>query len=106
MSLIRCPECGTSISDKARTCPYCGYEHANNSLTIASTGEKYTPSPTLLCDGEKWEIVPISENDSNAIVNYFSTHRHIAEFFPQLAEIITDMCRKDNKTFPCRSDSS
>lgn len=24
MSLIRCPECGNSISDKAEKCPHCG----------------------------------------------------------------------------------
>ena len=26
MSLIRCPECGTRISEKAKICAYCGYE--------------------------------------------------------------------------------
>ena len=25
MSLIKCPECGAEISDKAETCPNCGY---------------------------------------------------------------------------------
>lgn len=25
MSLITCPECGQSISDKAAACPHCGY---------------------------------------------------------------------------------
>lgn len=25
MSLINCPECGKEISDKAKTCPHCGY---------------------------------------------------------------------------------
>lgn len=25
MTLIRCPECGASISDKAQACPHCGY---------------------------------------------------------------------------------
>lgn len=25
MSLIKCPECGNNVSDKAITCPHCGY---------------------------------------------------------------------------------
>lgn len=25
MALIKCPECGTMVSDKARTCPQCAY---------------------------------------------------------------------------------
>ena len=25
MALIKCPECGENISDKANTCPHCGY---------------------------------------------------------------------------------
>ncbi|MDO4827890.1 MAG: zinc-ribbon domain-containing protein, partial [Clostridia bacterium] len=25
MALIKCPECGLSISDKAAACPNCGY---------------------------------------------------------------------------------
>lgn len=26
MALIKCPECGNEVSDKAKTCPHCGYE--------------------------------------------------------------------------------
>lgn len=24
MAIIKCPECGKEVSDKARVCPYCG----------------------------------------------------------------------------------
>lgn len=24
MAIIKCPECGNEVSDKARTCPHCG----------------------------------------------------------------------------------
>lgn len=30
MALIRCPECGREISDKATVCPGCGYPMAEN----------------------------------------------------------------------------
>lgn len=30
MALIKCDECGNSISDKAKICPHCGYERKSN----------------------------------------------------------------------------
>lgn len=30
MALIKCPECGRKVSDKAKTCPDCGYPIAAN----------------------------------------------------------------------------
>ena len=35
MSLILCPECCTKISNKATTCPHCGYVSDNPSLPIS-----------------------------------------------------------------------
>lgn len=37
MPLIRCPECGKEVSDKARGCPHCGYplESAGNQRTMS-----------------------------------------------------------------------
>ena len=34
MALIKCPECGNSVSDKAKTCPNCGFavSDASNDL--------------------------------------------------------------------------
>lgn len=44
MALIKCPECGSSISDKAEKCPHCGlpatyFPNAEASASNASTGE-------------------------------------------------------------------
>lgn len=37
MALIKCPECGQQISDKAKVCPYCGhpiaYENVKGNMT-------------------------------------------------------------------------
>lgn len=48
--IIKCPECGGDVSDKAQTCPHCGY-----GLTQKKTDERlkvnpkseWTPSPTV-----------------------------------------------------------
>jgi len=34
MALIKCPECGKQISDKASCCPNCGYPMASRSTNI------------------------------------------------------------------------
>ena len=39
MALIKCPECGKEVSDKASACIHCGYplaELANNATQMAS----------------------------------------------------------------------
>ncbi|MFU2207235.1 zinc ribbon domain-containing protein [Solidesulfovibrio sp. C21] len=34
MALVKCPECGHEISDKAEACPHCGYEVVQESWAI------------------------------------------------------------------------
>lgn len=36
MALIKCPECGKEMSDKAKSCPNCGYIEKSNRTTIFS----------------------------------------------------------------------
>ena len=59
MAIIKCPECGRQISDKAPTCPSCGVEIAGKITKCPNCGEVYfnylemcpncqTPNPTLV----------------------------------------------------------
>ena len=43
MALIKCPECSKEVSDKAKTCPHCGYPLTNNEKTntVLVNGTKY-----------------------------------------------------------------
>lgn len=41
MAIIKCPECGRQISDKAPTCPNCGVEIAGKVIKCAQCGEVY-----------------------------------------------------------------
>lgn len=34
MALIKCPECGKEVSDKAGSCPNCGFPMANKPTTV------------------------------------------------------------------------
>ena len=42
MALIKCPECGKKMSDKAESCPHCGYSKTfkkNNNITVNVKGK-------------------------------------------------------------------
>ncbi len=72
MALIKCPECGTEVSDKAKTCPKCAYPIADDNTeqevqTVEMTGKKYkaqVPIAWLLiiigsilaCTGSMWGV--------------------------------------------------
>ncbi len=60
MSLIKCPECGQEISDKAKMCPHCGYE-------LAPT-ENGLPKP----DCETVNVPPTSSDNANLSMKPFS----------------------------------
>lgn len=45
MALIKCPECNNKISDKAETCPKCGYELNNNESKKETKKVETKPKP-------------------------------------------------------------
>lgn len=47
MSLIKCPECGNSVSDNARNCPKCGYSFTKMKF-CKYCGEKI-PEDSVVC---------------------------------------------------------
>jgi hypothetical protein len=48
MALISCPECGKSVSEKAKSCPNCGYPlKPGSGLDSAYTGYEYKSAATL-----------------------------------------------------------
>lgn len=53
MSLIKCPECEKEISDKAFSCPHCGYQFAGekniyNDLEVENDTAEINDSNELL----------------------------------------------------------
>ncbi|MBJ4432520.1 zinc-ribbon domain-containing protein, partial [Salmonella enterica subsp. enterica serovar Give] len=47
MAIIKCPECGRQISDKAPTCPSCGVEIAGKITKCPHCGEVYFSSQEM-----------------------------------------------------------
>lgn len=47
MAIIKCPECGHSVSDKAPTCPTCGVEIVGKTITCVNCGTTYFKDQAL-----------------------------------------------------------
>ena len=54
MALIKCPECGNKISDKAEICPKCGYELNSNSNNLDSNKTMKTGFKAIISFGGKY----------------------------------------------------
>ncbi len=99
MSLILCPECGTKISDRAVTCPYCGFRSKKASIPI-SKQDVYTPVPVFKCEIEKWDpnreaLTEIPIDDNRQLFEFFGKWKNIEMAMPALAQVIQAMAKKD-----------
>ena len=81
MGLILCPECGTKISDRALTCPHCGYSSENRMLPI-SIQDQFEMVPRFEYEIEEWDpnrddLTGISYEDNAGISRCFRRFRRI-----------------------------
>lgn len=99
MSLIKCPECGREISDKAVSCPGCGYPFAEFT-SLEKRREEY-----LLCPfcGEKYvngeDYCPVC----GMLISSFKNDDILHEKIPNEPYTICSKCGKYNKVgvFKC-----
>lgn len=87
VSLIQCPECGSRISEKARTCPVCGYV-SFDSLVPISEQETFISIPYVPSDDDRWNIVPLSQEDNSKIAKFLSKYENLRVVAPGLATAI------------------
>lgn len=108
MSLILCPECGTKISNKATTCPHCGYVSSDSSLPI-SVQDTYEVIPTFSYDIEEWnpnreQTSLLAYEDNRTLVEYLGNWQNIQLRLPAIAKVIKSMADKD-KILVAKMDS-
>lgn len=99
MALINCPECGKQISDKAKTCIFCGYPIQEYMEEQKQAEQKHDiPIRDDICPQCGNEISPVfrvcrncgfNENDSNAVIRTDATVSVISEKYepPKYEEI-------------------
>lgn len=100
MSLILCPECGAKISDKAITCPHCGYVSDDHFRPI-SEQDTYELVPTFSYDIEEWkpssgQLNVVAVGDNKNLVQFFGKWNNIERKIPAIADAIQQMAQKEN----------
>lgn len=100
MSMIRCPECGTKISEKARVCPYCGFQSEDCLLPI-STQDSYKPIPVFQYEIEEWDpcndtLTEISYEDNKELYRFFGEWSNIIIVLPALSETIKALASRES----------
>lgn len=67
MALIKCPECGKELSDKATSCPNCGVP-LNNQKFCVHCGSKIDKD-CVVCPQCGKQVQELTGNDKNIIIN-------------------------------------
>lgn len=96
MSFIYCPECGTSISDRALVCPSCGFIGRNKKLPISKQNEKYL-LPIIQVDFEVWnpnsKLPSLTYIENQNVMQYLSSFSTISKMMPTLAVAIKELSK-------------
>ena len=100
MSMIRCPECGTKISELARVCPYCGFQSEDRLLPI-SKQDSYKPIPLFQYDIEEWNpcndiLTEIPYEDNKELYGFFGKWSNIVIVLPELSEMIKTLASRES----------
>lgn len=98
MSLILCPECQTRISDRATSCPHCGFTGKDTFLPI-SVQETYEPTPVFEYDIAEWtpsEVLTVaSQEDNKSLFRVFGNWERLQAVLPALADTIRALAAKE-----------
>ena len=95
MSLILCPECNAMISDKAFSCPHCGYVPNNRDLPI-SVQQNCTPIPKFKYSIQDSDLISLeSMNDNKELFDFFGNPVEIYAAMPGIAEVIYSLGERD-----------
>lgn len=71
MPLIRCPECGNSVSDNARSCPRCGFAFTKMKF-CKYCGEKI-PDDSVVCTKCGRQVEKAGQNGGGITINNAAT---------------------------------
>lgn len=103
MAMIMCPECGTSISDKAFTCSYCGYTAVDPAKPI-SQQESYEVVPRVQVELERWdawddsskvELTEVPHQDARRLFGFLSNWKEIQAAAPAVARLLKESFGED-----------
>ena len=96
--MMICPECGTKISEKASSCPYCGYRTNVRNLPIkVDNNLAKVQWDEGVFSPEFYEIMPISNNQNSKLSEIFCNANTLQQVSPALFEAVKAMIPKTVK---------
>ena len=105
MAIIKCPECGHQVSDKAPTCPSCGVEIANHIIRCKYCGEVYLNDQSV-CPNchDQYEDRNTQEKDKD--ISYEKEETYQDEAIPLTVRRESEDTTTSRKTKETQSDST
>ena len=99
MALVFCPECGTKVSEKAYSCPFCGFRSSKKNLPMIASKN---PVQRIQWDSESLllsfdQIFPISAVQSNNLNIIFGKAENLSRIAPAFFDTIQSMIPKTIK---------
>ena len=61
MALIQCPECGNTISDKAKHCIHCGFPINDTEKAASISTQKHAPNTMCVINGSTYDLSDLKE---------------------------------------------
>ena len=102
MGMIQCPECDGHISDKALSCPKCGYTGKDPLLPVSeqNRGEIVRAEYGLTAwDAEEGMVATLGHEDKEALAEWMSDWDRFRLAVRELAQIIQDACAPAGKEY-------
>lgn len=93
MGLVYCPECGTRVSDKAASCPFCGYRSSLENLPMESSPVPIANIPwdeDSLAEGFG-QIFPMNDIQKKNLNVMFGNADNLAKVAPSLFQALKAM---------------
>lgn len=93
MGLVYCPECGTKISDKASSCPFCGYRSSTKNIPMIASNRplKRIQWESTSLASEFDQVFPISTIQNNNLNIIFGRAENLSRVAPAFFEVIKAM---------------
>lgn len=96
MAMIQCPECGTSISERAKRCPNCGFESNDATRPIAEQ-DKYVPVPVIHVEvskrgGAGTQPLYIASDANRTLVECLKNLEWVNQMAPDLVTFVKEKC--------------
>lgn len=97
MAIIKCPECGHQISDKAPTCPSCGVEIKGKIIKCSHCGEVYLYDQEICpnCHHANFGPIPV-DNNSNSYERVQNEQQNPRKLTEDLFDNVYDEQEEEN----------